>query len=377
MGQNSYITHLYKAQDMPETIIEAWNELRASNPRLYSPYFHPNYTLEVAALSEDVNICVLEKDAKIVAILPYQGKSFARPVGAPLTDYHGIICNPDNAPSLNDMLCNVPVGAFHYSALIESTNKDVPDAQKGVVMDFPQGSEAWRKARDSSFNKHQKSLRRRIRKATEEIGEPRLVKQSLDDTELNTLVEWKTAQYEASGYYNVLGAGWTLNLLKSLLAKGPNAPLRLDMHCLYFGDKLAAVDTGLTDGKTYHSWIVAYEPDLRTYSPGAQLLNQIIDHSDALNYERIDLGIGIDAFKKYYATEDVNTESGFAAISGHAAKLSKLYHAAEKYGEKSFFDVPGKLRRRYSQVAACDDTFRGRTKAMLSAVTSSRHKSHL
>lgn len=372
MAHNTYTTRLYKGQDIPDPIIQAWEALRESNPLLYSPYFHPNYTRQVASLSQDVTVAVLEDNEKIVAILPYQGKRFARPVGAPLTDYHGIICAPDHAPSLQDMFQNVPVGAFHYNALIRAVEGEVPDAQKGVAMTFENGSEAWRKARDSSFNKHQKSLRRRIRKVTEEIGEPRLVKQSLNEAEFNTLIDWKVAQYEASGYYNVLGAGWTLDLLKSLFAKGPNAPLRLDMHSLYFGDKLAAVDTGLTDGLTYHSWIVAYESDFHTYSPGAQLLNQIIDHSDDLGYRRIDLGIGIDAFKKYYATDNVKTMSGFAAISGPAAKLSKLYDTAEKCGQKSFSDMPGKLRRRYSQVAACEGTFRGRTKAMLSAVASNR-----
>jgi len=138
------------------------------------------------------------------------------------------------------------------------------------------------------------------------------------------------------------------------------------------GDTLAAVDTGLTDGTTYHSWIVAYDSKFHTYSPGTQLLNQIIDSSDRLGYKRIDLGVGIDHFKSYYATEEVQTSSGFAAISGPAAKLSQLYDAAERFGQKSLSDAPGKLRRRYSQIAACDNTITGRAKAMLSAVKSTR-----
>lgn len=372
MGSTSYTTSLYKAQDLPESVIIAWHKLRASNPFLYSPYFHPDYMMEVARHLTDVRVVVLKENAKIIAILPYQGQSFARPVGAPLTDYHGIICSPDYSVSLQDILADTPVGAFHYTSLIKHLEKTVPNAHQGVVMAFPKGSQAWRSERDSSFNKHQKSLRRRIRKVSEEIGEPKLITQSQNKAEFDQLIQWKVSQYEESGYYNVLGADWTLGLLKSLWAKGAKAPLRLDMHSLYFGDKLAAVDTGLSDGKTYHSWIVAYDSKFHTYSPGTQLLNQIIDSSDMLGYERIDLGVGIDNFKKYYATESVQTSSGFAAISGPAAKLSQLYDAAERFGQKSLSDAPGKLRRRYSQIAACDNTMTGRAKAMLAAVKSGR-----
>jgi CelD/BcsL family acetyltransferase involved in cellulose biosynthesis len=372
VGSTSYTTSLYEAQELPASIIAAWHELRASNPLLYSPYFHPDYTIEVGKRLKDVRVVVLKKNTEIIAILPYQGQSFARPVGAPLTDYHGIICAPDCSASLQDVLSGTPVGAFHYSALIKPFDEDASNAQKGVVMAFPKGSQAWRAERDSSFNKHQKSLRRRIRKVSDEIGVPRLVTQSHNQNEFDQLIKWKVAQYEESGYYNVLGAEWTLDLLKLLWAKGPEAPLRLDMHSLYFGDTLAAIDTGLTDGQTYHSWIVAYDSQFHTYSPGTQLLNQIIDRSDRLGYKRIDLGVGIDKFKSYYATENVQTSSGFAAIFGPAAKLSQLYDAAERFGQKSLSDAPGKLRRRYSQIAACDSTITGRAKAMLSAVKSSR-----
>ncbi|RKQ69000.1 CelD/BcsL family acetyltransferase involved in cellulose biosynthesis [Litorimonas taeanensis] len=372
VGGNTLQTYVYKSQDLPDAVRAAWSRLRASNPKLYSPYFHIDYTLAVASLRKDVNIAVLEEAGEIVAILPYQGESFARPVGAPMTDYHGLICGPDYRYSLQDILSATSVGAYHFSALVSDIEQDVPKTHLGAVMSFPEGAEVWREARDSSFRKHQKSLRRRIRKATEEIGAPHIIFRSQSIEEFDTLIDWKVAQYAASGYYNVLGAEWTLPLLKSLWKKGIDAPLRLEMHSLYFGNQLAAIDTGLTDGTTYHSWIVAYNNAFRSYSPGTQLLNQIIDASDTLGYKTIDLGLGIDDFKQYYASETVKAASGFASISGPAAKLSKLYDAAEKLGQKHLSDAPGRLRRRYNQVSACEDTLSGRAKAMFSAVTAKK-----
>lgn len=365
-------TKIYSGQDVPEAVITAWESFRAQNPKLYSPYFHPDYTRAVSRLRDDVKIAVLEEGDEILALLPYQGDSFARPVGAPMTDYHGMIGGADYLYDLKDILNDTPVGAYHFSALIGDIADTGDEAQAGAVMSLPEGSQAWRNSRDSSFNKHQKSLRRRIRKVSEEVGTPHFVSQSGSEEAFNALIEWKVAQYEATGYYNVLGAGWTLDLLKSLWQKGAKSDLRVDMHCLYFGDELAAIDTGLTDGKTYHSWIVAYNPDFHTYSPGTQLLNQIIDASDDLGYNRIDLGVGLDRFKTHYTTETLNTLSGFVAVSGPAANLSKLYDAAEKLGQKHLSDAPGRLRRRYSQIAACETSLSGRAKAMLSAVTSKK-----
>ena len=142
------------------------------------------------------------------------------------------------------------------------------------------------------------------------------------------------------------------------------------MQALYFGDRLAAIDMGLTDGDTFHSWIVAYDGELHSYAPGIQLLEGLIDESQSLGYTRIDLGVGTDGYKRHYATENIKTGTGFIAAQGSAATLSNLYSKAERFGQKALKDAPGKLRRRYTQIAACEDSVSGRAKAMFDAVKS-------
>lgn len=370
MSHKTRKTTLYTAEALPDRVKEAWHRLRSSNPALYSPYFHLDYTLTIAELRDDVQIAVLEDADEIVAILPFQGVKFARPVGAPMTDYHGLICGPNYTYSLLDVLQDTPVGAYHFSALVDALEKDVNEIQRGAVMAFPEGQETWRQAQNSSFTRHQKDTRRRIRRASQEVGEPRFVPHSKSKEEFETLIAWKIQQYAESSYYNILGAGWTLQLLEKLWSKPPSSDLSVHMHSLYFGDTLVAVDTGLVDANTYHSWIVAYSSDYGKYSPGTQLLNHIITASDEFGYKRIDLGTGLAGYKKYYATENVRTSAGFVAVSGPAARLSKIYDATERFGQKRLSDAPGKLRRRYSQIAACEDTVGGRAKAMLSAIAS-------
>jgi CelD/BcsL family acetyltransferase involved in cellulose biosynthesis len=369
MGQTLTV-NVKRASALSETDRMAWAALRASNPQCYSPYFHINYTETLSELRDDVYIaCVYDADLP-VAFLPYQGETFAKPVGAPMTDYHGFICKPEAQFDPVHLLKTAHIGAYHFSAVVN--NQLTPHSQttdEGVLMDVSQGAEGWRGERDGSYRRHLKSNRRRIRKAGEDIGEPRFVWASKDQAIFDQLIAWKKQKFAETGKYDVLSANWTMELLTRLWSS-VEAELRCDMHALYFGDRLAAVDLGLTDGKTFHSWIVAYDGELHSYAPGIQLLEALIDESEALGYTRLDLGVGTDGYKRHYATEPVTTSNGFIAAKGTAAAFSNLYSKAESFGQKALKDAPGKLRRRYTQIAACENSVSGRAKAILSAVKS-------
>ena len=349
----------------------AWKALRASNAATYSPYFHLDYTLLLSELRDDVFIACVYENGLPIGFLPYQGPRFARPVGAPMTDYHGFICKEDSAFNVVDVLKAAGIGAFHFSASINSQmSAHFQSEDDGVLMELGLGAKSWRDARDSSYRRHLKSNRRRIRKAAEDIGEPRFVWQSTDQAIFDQLIAWKKQKFTETGKYDVLSAEWTMELLTQLWQR-QNKGLKCDMQALYFGDRLAAIDLGLSDGHTFHSWIVAYDGELHSYAPGIQLLEGLIDEAQSLGYQRIDLGVGTDGYKRHYATETVKAGTGFIAAQGSAAALSNLYSKAETFGQKALKDAPGKIRRRYIQIAACEDSVSGRAKAMLKAVKSS------
>ncbi|WP_026942395.1 GNAT family N-acetyltransferase [Hellea balneolensis] len=370
MGQSFNIL-IKRASELSETDRTAWAAFRAGNPQIYSPYFHIDYTALIAELRDDVFIACLYENDLPVGFLPYQGERFARPVGAPMTDYHGFICREDTVIDPVEVLKASGIGAFHFSAVVNSQmDPQIQNEEDGVLLSLNDGAEAWRRERDGSYRRHLKSNRRRTRKASEDIGEPRFVWKSQDQAVFKQLISWKKQKFAETGKYDVLSADWTMELLERLW-KRPDETLRCDMQALYFGERLAAIDLGLSDGATFHSWIVAYDGELHSYAPGIQLLEGLIDASESLGYKRIDLGVGTDGYKRHYATDPVKTGSGFIAAQGPAAALSNLYGKAESFGQKALGDAPGKLRRRYTQIAACEDSVSGRAKAMLQAVKSS------
>ena len=349
----------------------AWSEFRAQNSALYSPYFHVDYTCLIGELREDARVAIGHNDNAPVCFLPFQGNSFARPLGAPMSDYHGFIEAPESNIDHVEFLKAAGLGAWHYTSLIGEQKDFEPfhkDEYPLCLIDLSAGVEAWRNSRSSSYRRSLKSNRRRIRRTEEEFGTRRFEYKSRNEDAYEQLMAWKKERFAETGLYDVLSADWTSSLLKRLWERENG--LKCDMHVLYFGDDMAAMDMGMTDGETFHSWMVAYNPKFHSLSPGTQLLEDMIDKAPDLGYRLIDLGAGMDSYKSAYAAEGLSARSGFVPVAGAAATLSKLYGAAETFGEKSLGDLPGKLRRRYTQIADCDNTVSGRAKAMLDAVRS-------
>lgn len=368
--QNVTRTQVLRADQMTESAWSAWADMRANNAALRSPYFHPDYTRLLAELRPDVRIiCQYDAEGTPTAFLPVQGQRFARPVGAPMSDYHAIITRSDDV-TYDSVLSSSGIGAYHYSCAVDVkrlSTAQILSTTETAAIDIDGTAEDWRKDRDGSYRRHLKSNRRRTRKAEEQIGEKRIELFSRDIDVYSTLLTWKREKFAQTGKYDVLSSNWTQDLIRKLWERGPKAALRCDMHALYFGDQLAAIDLGLSDGDVFHSWMVAYNDELSEYAPGIQLLEALIDASETTMYRRIDMGEGLDGYKRHYASASQIVATGLVPISGAAGRLSRIYAATERWGVGHLKDAPGKLRRRYSQIAACEDKAGGRVRHMLAA----------
>ena len=348
-------------KDLSAAQLARWRDLRTLNPALESPYHHPDYHALVDQHQGGVKVTLMIREGEIIAFLPWQGGSFARPSGAPLSDYQSIISPPDHMVDIANLLRGQAVGAFHYTAMPD----DEGEATTRLELTSADG---WRADRDGSYRRHLKSTRRRIRKAEEEIGPRRIVTCSRDVDAYQALMSWKRGKFSETGKYDVLANPGTSGLLRTLWERGPEAELRADLHALYFGDRLAACDLGLTDGHVFHSWIVGYDPELLTYGPGIQLLEGLIDQASDIGYGVIDLGPGIDGYKRHYATHPHYVSAGMVTLPSSAGLVAAAYDRMETVLRRHTGDALGKLRRRYSQIAACEPSFSKRSAAIATAI---------
>jgi CelD/BcsL family acetyltransferase involved in cellulose biosynthesis len=134
-------------------------------------------------------------------------------------------------------------------------------------------------------------------------------------------------------------------------------PFRGLTASLYLGETLAAVETGLAAGGVYHSWFPAYDRRFSAVSPGLLLLHGIIDAAEKLGLERIDLGKGEQAYKRYYTDYETPLTGGRALTPGLAAARVAGWELAETAGAAlpgPLGGAPAKLRRRWSQTASVE-----------------------
>ena len=107
------------------------------------------------------------------------------------------------------------------------------------------------------------------------------------------------------------------------------------MSTLYAGETWIASHFGLACNKTLHYWFPAYNPELRSLSPGRLLLKSIIDASDKAGLVRIDRGAGDTVAKRDFSTSSHRFHRGLwhraNAISlGYQLGLSARWRLASK-----------------------------------------------
>ena len=348
---------LRPGESLPPELADSWRALRAEggDGRFASPYFSHRYAEAVAEVSPAPVHVALQRPrwGEPRALLAFQGRSQARPAGAPMSDYNGPVGDPEGG--LPDMLREAGLGAFQSGGLVAEA--DVP-REPVCRIDLRGGHGAWAGSRDGSYRRHLKGLRRRVRRAAEEAGEPWAAFRSRSEGDLELLIRWKRLQFASTGRFDVLD-GWPRDLLR-LLWERHDEPLRAELHALRLGDRPAAFDLGLTDGEVFHSWITAYDPELSAYAPGMQLLERLVEAAPDLGYRTVDLGVGLEGYKRHYGNVDAGVGVGVvhAAAGAHAA-AARFYSGAE-----ARLEPLARLRRRYSQIAAVEPRWTGRAKAL-------------
>lgn len=279
-----------------------WLELRASNPDLDSPYFHPQFAAAVAATRPGVRV-ILGEDVSgvITSFLPVQfDKKSCRPVGSPAADFQGPIC----APGVDfDVVAALRVaGASSYA--FDHMRDRIPamepwtlDRQQSPYLDVSGGMEGYLSRVDRSGKDKVAEARRLTRKAERDHGPVHFVAQSVDAAVLDTVIARKRDQYSRTGARDYFSDPKHVLLLHRLL-ETREADFGGMLSAVYAGPHLLAAHFGLRAGPVLHWWFPVYDPAFARLSPGWLLLNAVIDATPDLGLERIELGRGVDDYKR-------------------------------------------------------------------------------
>jgi len=345
--------------DMTDALVAKWNAWAAPGGRLVSPYFRFEFTAAIARVREDVRIALIEGGGEIAGFFPHHAPSdgVIRPIGAPMSDYQGIITRPGVQIDLPRLLRAAGGSAAvfdNWHGPLDENPAARRSREGSVIVDLSNGAEAYFAERRKAHKDHFRKTARRQRAAERDIGPVRVSLEDADGQAFDRLDAWKQAQYRETGKLNVFGIGWVRDALDTL-RQADGADFGGLTASLWFGDRLAAVEFGLKAGGVYHSWFPAYDPELARYSPGLLLLHGLFEQADTHGIDRVDLGRGGHHYKKYYASYEVPLDQGRVLVPGMAAAAIRSWELAERAAQmmpETVAELPVRLRRRWAQVSA-------------------------
>ena len=316
------------AKGISKEIREGWLRLQQSNPALASPYFSPEFTRIVAAVRDDVEVAVVQDGGNVVAMFPFERSRWdlAGPVGAFISDYHGVISHPDFAFDPRALLRECELVAWDFNHIPISQTCFTPfhrEQNRSPIIDISAGYEAYVKERRAAGTEQIKKNGNLMHRLEREFGPLRFVAHSSDKALLDQLLAWKTEQFRHNRWRDIFSIKWVRQTMEGIhAAQTPEFAGMLSL--LYAGDKLVAAHFGMRSATVWHYWFPSYDQAYAKYSPGVTLLLKMAEAAPAVGIKTIDLGCGEHSYKWRLMNGFVSTAKGSVELPCLATAVRRV-----------------------------------------------------
>lgn len=337
-------------REVDNSNMEIWRKIQQDNPSLESPYFCPQYTMLASQTRDDIYVGVIEENNKVLGFFPFQRRSdfAAGPVSGPLSDYHGLIIEPELEIDTKDMLRQCHLKSWEFNHLIESQTAfkqfhEISD--QSYLIDFSNGVMQYMQAHKEGGSKLFNTLARKKRKLEREKGPVSFEQHKPDPQIMSKMFAWKAQQYLDTNLVNVFDFDWTRNLLESICATQDNDFAGV-LSVLYAGDELVAIHMGMRSRYVWHWWFPTYNREFSRYSPGSILLMEMIQNSEAQGIRKIDLGKDQSRYKDQFSNATIGLAEGIAETGTLARKLRQTGKTLAEFIRSTPLVVPARIPAR-------------------------------
>ncbi len=334
-----------------------WRRIQSGEPALASPYFRPEFTAAVAAVRSDVQIGMLRQGANLVGFFPFQRNKLhmGRPVGGPLSDYHGLIC-PRNVQCLpEELLCGCGLVTWDFDHLLAGQTCFSPHHARKVAsptIDLSDGFGAYRQQVRRRGSGLVAQLERKMRKFRREVGLLRFEPHVAEQAVLRQIMAWKSAQCHRSGTADVFGRPWTVGLLERIHAM-TGLGFSGMLSALYYGNTVVAAHFGMRSGPVLHWWFPSFDRRFQQYSPGLLLLLKLMEQGAELGIHVIDLGKGEERYKLSLMNGATLLAEGCVERPSLISGLRRVRRATERWMDSRSLPrltrLPGRMLRHYER----------------------------
>ncbi|MBA4805778.1 MAG: GNAT family N-acetyltransferase [Brevundimonas sp.] len=331
---------------------DAWQAIRAAEPRLDHPYLDPRFAAAAAGVP-GAGLAVFRRGGRAVGFFPFQRRGrLIQPLGAPLSDYHGVIAGAGEGLTPAVVAARLG-GTLRVGGWIVS---DLAAAgftpRTRMATDVTGGREALAARLEARSHRFFKNMRRLGRGFERDHGAPVFAWDDRDPAVLDWIVAHKRAQYRRTRRHDVFACGWTVDLLRRLHAAHPEG-FGLRVTSLRKADgTLVAAEAALDDRRTLHLWFPTYDPAFSQYGPGTLLTRRELEQAAAEGYRLVDFGAGEEGYKSALAEPAGTVFEGVAdgprphAVSVAARALAHGPAPLRRFGQS--------LGRRFDIINACE-----------------------
>ena len=331
----------------------AWDRLRVTEPGLDHPYLDPRYALAAADVP-GAALAVFRRGGAALGFFPFQRRGrLIQPLGAPLTDYHGVI-----APAAEGLdpvaVASRLGGVLRVGGWMSSAAPAVPGfiPRTRLATDVTGGREALAARLEERSHRFFKNMRRLRRGFEREHGEPVFTWSERDPAVLEWIIARKREQYRRSRRHDVFACGWTADLLRTLFeTRTADFGLRVSSLRTAAGE-LVAAEASLDDGRILHLWFPAYDAAFARHGVGTLLTRLELEQAAEAGYRSVDFGAGDEGYKTALAEPAGVVFEGVA--EGPRTDLTRLAGRLLAGGPPPLRRFQQSLGRRFDIINACE-----------------------
>lgn len=296
---------IIKPEELSTGDVRQWEGFMAQRDDLIGPYFDIRYVMAIGRSVPKAFVARLYDGDRVVGYFPFQRRGRTiQPLGAPLTDYHGIIGEGDLEVDFKALL--KAIGAQHlvFQGWVGPMNPKARTTHHvRRIADLSHGYDAWFETQKAEHHKFFKNIGRCTRNVDKDFGGFDFSWEMASSGIIEWIIDQKRLQYKRSGLHDVFTCGWTLTLLKTL-AYYQDQGFGLRVGVFRHEGTLVAAEICLVKGDNLHFWFPAYAEAYGRYSPGILLSMRIMQHVEGLGVKRVDFGCGGEQYKHVLTTPE-------------------------------------------------------------------------
>lgn len=345
-----------------------WAKFLDQRPDLRGPYFDIRYVRAIGAAVPHSGVARIFDNERVVGYFPYQIRSgVLQPMGAPLSDYHGLISASDATVDFDELLKATGAKRLEFQGWIGPRSPRAGGvALKRRIADTAAGFDAWWQAQNAVHHKFFKNIGRCRRNVEKDFDGFDFTWERVTPELADWVLNRKREQYRTNGMHDVFGCGWTRTMLDHLAVHAEDG-FGLYAGVFRLNGQVVAAELCLAGHDEVHLWFPAYDPAYYRYSIGILLAVAIIEHGAKAGVRRFDFGTGGETYKAPLTVEggichDGELDLKAARVSLVLDRVAQGLPAARDRIEAMRLS----LRRRVKLIRATEITLKGWRRAILS-----------